>query len=453
MEHFSVSVQLIHVTNKYARHIEETLRLFSCACDDVLAIASKHQNELSTLNAQEKLTFLESKIHHTKDNPDPEDALFDLRYQNLPSYYRRSIINKVTGHLQSYESNHMNWNIAHAEASHLGHSHKAKEPVLGKMTKEYPAMYKNQMYMMDGPVVLLKLRAGNRWDWFRFEVSNQDYKDLLEKKRLGIMESPSLVKRGKKFYLVFAIKTKNALEEEKPLEYRRVMAVDLGINTPATCSLMDANGTVLGREFIKRPSEKAEIEHLLGKIKKQQRCGSTDCSHLWTKLSGVKLNYANQIARMIADLAVSWKADVIVFECLKGFNRSMRKGEKVQHWAKRRIQDLVFGMTHRVGIRLAFINPKNSSKLAFDGSGEVSRDRDNYSLCTFQSGKRYNCDLSASYNIGSRYLQRELLKTLSESEECQIKAKVPDLCKRTKCTLSSYKQLMKEIDEMFKDVA
>ena len=34
-----------------------------------------------------------------------------------------------------------------------------------------------------------------------------------------------------------------------------------------------------------------------------------------------------------------------------------------------------------------------------------------YSLCRCQTGKQYNCDLNASYNIGARYDIRELLKT------------------------------------------
>ena len=31
-----------------------------------------------------------------------------------------------------------------------------------------------------------------------------------------------------------------------------------------------------------------------------------------------------------------------------------------------------------------------------------------YDVCSFKSGKTYNCDLSASYNIGARYLIRVL---------------------------------------------
>lgn len=43
--------------------------------------------------------------------------------------------------------------------------------------------------------------------------------------------------------------------------------------------------------------------------------------------------------------------------------------------------------------------------------GQVSRDKSNYSNATFQTGKRYNCDLSASYNIAARYWAHKLKLT------------------------------------------
>jgi hypothetical protein len=40
---------------------------------------------------------------------------------------------------------------------------------------------------------------------------------------------------------------------------------------------------------------------------------------------------------------------------------------------------------------------------AFDGSGVVKRGKANYELATFKSGKQYNCDLNATYNIAAKY--------------------------------------------------
>ena len=74
---------------------------------------------------------------------------------------------------------------------------------------------------------------------------------------------------------------------------------------------------------------------------------------------------------------------------------------------------------------------------AFDGSGFVQRHKDNYSLCTFQTGKEYHTDLNAAYNIGARYYVREIIKSLPERDRLEIQAKVPELSRRSTSTLSS----------------
>jgi hypothetical protein len=82
-----------------------------------------------------------------------------------------------------------------------------------------------------------------------------------------------------------------------------------------------------------------------------------------------------------------------------------------------------------------------TSALAFDGSGKVTRDPRNHSLAVFQNGKRYNCDLSASYNIGARYFIRELLKPVPETERSALEAKVPAVQRRTSCVYADLKKL------------
>ena len=95
----------------------------------------------------------------------------------------------------------------------------------------------------------------------------------------------------------------------------------------------------------------------------------------------------------------------------------------------------------REGIRVFRINPKGTSMYAYDGSGQVVRDANNYSLCTFASGKRYNADLSASYNIGARYFLRALHKSIPATEWSELEAKVPGLSKRTTWTLDTLRRV------------
>ena len=63
------------------------------------------------------------------------------------------------------------------------------------------------------------------------------------------------------------------------------------------------------------------------------------------------------------------------------------------------------------------------------------------SLATFASSKQYNADLNACYNIGARYFIREVTKPMSKKAWSQCKAKVPDIERRTQCTLHSLRQL------------
>ena len=141
-------------------------------------------------------------------------------------------------------------------------------------------------------------------------------------------------------------------------------------------------------------------------------------------------------------MATLYNADLIVFEHLdkKGKVHGSKK-QKLKLWRSQEVQSIVTNKAHRLGMRISRICPYGTSKLAYDGSGEVLRGEEGgfntYGLCKFKNGKTYNCDLSASYNIGARYFIRELLKSEPEMVRLQLEAKVPEVCKRSTCTLST----------------
>ena len=142
------------------------------------------------------------------------------------------------------------------------------------------------------------------------------------------------------------------------------------------------------------------------------------------------------------DIAVSYNTDAIIFEHLdlNGRKRGSKK-QKLQLWRARYVQSMVSDKAHRLGIRISRINAWGTSRLAYDGSGRVSRGREadleSYSVCRFANGKIYNCDLNASYNIGARYFIREILKSLPVKERLALEAKVPQVAKRSTCTFST----------------
>ena len=84
-------------------------------------------------------------------------------------------------------------------------------------------------------------------------------------------------------------------------------------------------------------------------------------------------------------------------------------------------------LTHSPGMSFSSVCAWNTSRLAYDGSGAVTRGSHNHSFCTFTTGKKYNYDLSASYNIGARYFAKEIWKTLPGKVSSNLKAKDPEL--------------------------
>ena len=223
--------------------------------------------------------------------------------------------------------------------------------------------------------------------------------------------------------------------------------MDLGINTDAVCTIMRADGTVLGRKFIDFPSEKDRMYRTLGRIRRFQReHGSAQAGERWAYTRRLNIELSRKIAGAVAEYAWENHADVIVFEYLEMNGKiSGSKRQKLQLWRKRDIQKRCEHQAHRKGMRISRICAWNTSRLAYDGSGIVLRDWRNHSLCAFQTGKRYNCDLLASYNIGARYFIRELLKPLPATERSLLEAKVPAVKRRTSCVYADLRELSSEM--------
>ena len=215
---------------------------------------------------------------------------------------------------------------------------------------------------------------------------------------------------------------------------------------------MCADGTVVGRHFLKLPAEYDSLQHALNRIGQAQRSGAKRMPGLWARAKGLNDSIAVKTAAFIMDLAVRYNADVIVFEHLE--TRGKKKGPRKQclhHWRATYVQNMVTDKAHRMGMHISRICAWNTSRLAFDGSGRVRRGKEsvrtagNYSLCEFQTGKLYHCDLNATYNIGARYFIREILKSLDPQERLLLEAKVPSSAKRSTCTLSTLISLLAEL--------
>lgn len=422
------------------KSMDETIGIFRKALAYIIDVSNKEWKDISFLEtAKKKINYVESLIHKTKANPYPKYN-FDSKFYKLPSYLRRDAINQAIGVVSSYKSNLANYEKEKYEAISNGNKYKKNPPRLSLKHFKNPCLYKGNMFnKYSRNEMLVKVFYKNDWVWRSVFLREQDVR-YIEKNCYSLKESaPSLVKKGRNYYLQFSYESKVELNKNK-LKEQTILAVDLGMNTSAVCSVMRYDGTVKDRLFINQPVEKDRQARLLNRSKKKYRQTGNKFKmpRLWSKINNLNTQIVNDTVSRVIKFASKHDVDVIVFEYLdfKG-KRPKNIAIKFNMWAKREIQNKVMGKAHSLSMRYRRVNTMNTSALAFDGSGKVKRDKDNASLCTFSTGKRYNADLNASYNIGSRYFINEIQKTMSAKRWSLVKAKVPSLERRTHCTLST----------------
>lgn len=428
----SYAVEVKHI-NKMFRN---TIKIYNDAISFCVKAYEEYWETIKTLETgnKERFAFADALIHSTKSNKAiyPE---FDIKFYKMPSYLRFSVINTALGYLSSYHSNLDNW-------EHSNNNNKA--PTLQIRLNKLPTFYKGNMYFdsFEDDTVKLKLFINNDWNWVEVKLKHTDVISIQKHMINAKMSVPTLEKKNKKWFLRFAFDEKVEINKTK-LEEQLILAVDLGINTDATCSVMNVNGAILAREFINLTSDKDQLYHTLNKIKKvQQKYGSNNITKLWRYAKFHNEELAHKIASAITNTAIKYDCDVIAFEYLDmKCKKHGSKRQELHMWKKNTIQRIVKHKAHKNGIRVSHICAWNTSKLAYDGSGEVLRGKDayldTYELCKFSNGKIYNCDLSASYNIGARYFIREIQKILPAKVWSDIVAKVPECQKRTQCTYNT----------------
>lgn len=414
---------------KHYNHIfKETVSIYRRAVDFLIEVCLCEWHTISELGSKQRVNRMERLTHATKDNPHPKYD-FDKKFYKMPSYLRRGAISEAVGKVSSYQSNLANWH-----KNPIG-----KAPSIPKAGYVFPSMYRTVMYnQTDNYRAQVKVYIRNTWDWITVDLRKSDmdyiYRHCKDRKQCA----PTLHKRGKEWFLEFPFEEETTLNKTFVSD-QTVVAVDLGVNCAATVCIMRSDGTILGRHFCKLSKETDYLTHSVNRIKKAQQHRNHKTPKLWMKAKGVNHDIVVKTTQFIMDVAVLYSADAIVFEHLdlRGKLHGSKK-QRLHMWRSQEVQSIVTNKAHRLGMRISHICAWGTSKLAFDGSGIVERGvNGNYSVCRFQSGKTYNCDLSATYNIGSRYFIREILKSLPERERLRIEAKVPQCSKRSTCTLST----------------
>lgn len=416
----------------------ETERIYRDAVSFLISVCDKEWDALCVIKgSNERMHAAEHLVHATKQNT-PVYCDFDSLFPKMPSYLRRAAIHAALGAVSSYRSNLDNW---------ITGGRKEKPPKLTCDRLLMPVFYNDQMYRQgDEPdTAYLKLYRNHDWMWVKVSLRHTDVRYLEKYWSHEKASAPTLERHHGKYRLRFAFTEKVTLSNKKP-NYQLICAVDLGLNTDAVCVIMDSQGTVAARKFIDFPAEKDSVWTVYGRIRRHMReHGPMSVKGLWCYARRLNDEHAKKVGAAIADFAFEHGADVIVFEHLdfRGKKRRGPKAQKLSQWRRNTIQEIASQRAHRLGIRISHICPWNTSRLAYDGSGRLERDPHNKALATFSTGKQYNADLNAAYNIGARYFVRELLKSSPATMRSRILTEYPDAGRRTCATLHTLWQLRK----------
>lgn len=341
---------------------------------------------------------VERLMHATKKHPTPRHHYFANRFYKFPSYLRRAAIEFARGQVSSYLTRYRAWQGGQRA------QRQARPPRFNPVARCYPVLYRGQLVTFDADftTATLKLWDGKEWLWHDVPI-----KAVRKRHHAGTLKSPTLV-INRRCHLAVPVAVK-----PQPLAHQpRVCAVDVGINTLATASIVSEDGTVPARRFfhpaaeIDRRDKRAQI--IRTKARKTAKLSRGFGRSWYRKAQHINEEIAQQTSRRVVDFALAHEADVIVLEDLKGWRPKAGKKrsnlrQRFHQWLHRRLATLIEQKMAEAGGHVVYVYARGTSSWAFDGSGRVKRDTKQYELATFADGKQYNADLNASYNIGARY--------------------------------------------------
>lgn len=408
----------INKTGFDKKAIRDTAILYRNAVTFFISLIEKEWSYIS--DGDVNITKLvETLSHKTKDNPNPKYD-FDTYLYKFPSYLRRAAISEAYGLVASHYTRLDLYNKSHRKGID-------KPPRLQYKHNSMPKLYVSAggMFKWTGEnTCKIKVYKNNDWVWINLSLRPFDVRYIRNK---GKVLSPTIQIKKDKSYFVFPVESEVMLAEKVD----KVVGIDLGLNSLATLCVMNDKGTIYKRKFVKNNKETDLLNHLLNKKKKLQRNRKSTKS-IFREINNCQDRLEIYTCKEIIKCALDNNAKAIVFEHLSPDMKA--KGsyrEKIHLWRKRGISNRLSHMAHLYGLRYSTVCAKDTSTLAYDGSGLVTRGRNagfkNNKMCKFSNGKEYNCDLSASYNIAARYFIREKIKSFEENETQRLKleAKCP----------------------------
>ena len=371
---------------KLHKPLKKTLKVCREASDWLYPVMNLEWDELSRIRwEKQRFNAAEKLIHATKRNK--AKYAFDAAFPKMPSYLRRAVLQHVLGAVSSARTRCAENTEAAASSGTAAGKEKHAKGSQGISNHYMPVFYRDNMYRKEEDRVFLKLYNGKDWVWQEVLLKKTDL-DYIRKYWSGAKaKSPVLIKKHRKYFLQFAFE-QEAVLTQKAAAAQRICAVDLGINTDAVCSIMEADGTVAARKFISFAAEKDHLYHVLNRVRKAQRLhGSRSAGGFWAYARRLNAELARKTAGAVIRFAKEYSADVIVFEHLDTRGQKIRgkNRQKLHMWKKQTVQEIAEHQAHRLGMRISRVCAWKTSALAFDGSGKVTRDPGTIPLRCFRT--------------------------------------------------------------------
>lgn len=381
----------------------KTVKIYRRLCKFLAGIVFTHWRTLGTLSTKEVVPAVERLMHATAKNPNIKYPQVGKVFHKFPAYYRRAAIVFAVGQVSSYMTRYRDWQ------SGVRSRRDAKPPRFNPDAGCYPVLYRGQCYKLDDTNrVRIKVFTGSDWIWVATNIGRVRERHLVNSNK---MLSPSLIFNESACHLSVPFECHPA--KRKAVD--NAVGVDLGINSTATISVVNFDGTVIHREFIHpgRGIDRRDtrLKSISTKAKKTMGKGGVlhkgFCRNIYRKCHNINEQIGHTVSQRIVEIAKTYNSAAIVFENLKGWKpRGGRKGSTLRQrfhgWLKAKIRALTEMKWRELGGKVIDIVAAYTSKLAYDGSGLVKRNRDNYAICRFASGKMYQSDLNGSQNIAAR---------------------------------------------------
>lgn len=409
----------IAATPSQRHQLQQTLGIYRDYVRLLIGVVWTHWPQIA--KAQSQCFAVERLVHATAKNPSPRYGLFDRRFHKFPSYLRRAAIEAACGQVSSFVTRYAMWQSGRRKRRD------ALPPLRTNDNALNPPLYRGQCIKFDDAITAASIKVwnGSDWVWIDVPIKGKRNRHAIPTNKA---QSPTLL-IGKRVMLAIPFESFVKLPPRKGVQ--RVCALDLGINTTATASIITEDGTVVARQFFHRGADIDRRDKGLVQIRRKARqtMGAAGklckgfCSNAYRKGANRNRQMANHLSGEIVAFAIAHDATIIVFERLKHFRpRAGQKRSSLRQrfhgWLHRKLVTKVEERAEEACIRTEFVHPAGTSKYAFDGSGEVKRNPKNRALVTFANGKQYNADLSASYNIGARFFARTLGLSAGNGKAC-----------------------------------